>query len=301
MRIQFLFSELAIGLRRNITMTLAAIVTITISATLLGGALMLRDGAASLQHEVFNQIEVSVYMQDACGSPDASPTNCLTQAEQQSIYNTLHQLPQVSKITYLSPADAYKLFKEDYAGNQSLINSANAHSLPSSYEVKLKDPHDFDVIQSAVGHAPGVQHVTDARKDLQTLFTFFRKIELGVLLIAIVLLAASLMLIYNTMLVAAFTRRRETGIMRLVGASDFSIQAPFILEGTVIGGIGSVLAVGMLALARWFISSATSNAQLLRPFGSVGTYAHALPLVVAVGVLLPAIASFVTLQRHLRV
>jgi cell division transport system permease protein len=300
MRTQFLFSELAIGLRRNVTMTLAAIVTITISATLLGGALMLRDGAKSLQFEVFNKIEVSVYLQQPCGTPNA-PADCLTPSEQATIDRQLNQLPQVAGVTYVSQASALKRFEAEYAGNSALIRAAKSTTLPASFEVKLKDPHQFDVVKSAVGEAPGVADVTDAQKDLQTLFTFFHKIELGVLVIAIVLLTASLMLIYNTMLVAAFTRRRETGIMRLVGASDFYIQAPFILEGTVIGAIGSALAVGLLALARWFISNATEHARLLRPFGSVSTFGHALPEVIAVGVLLPAIASFVTLQRHMRV
>jgi cell division transport system permease protein len=300
MRVQFVLSELAIGLRRNVTMTLAAIVTITIAATLLGGALMTRQGAKSLQFDVLNKIEVSVYLQPLCGTPNA-PSNCLTPAEQSSIQSTLNGLPQVESTSYISPASAKARFKQEFAGNKDLIASLGTVPLPASFEVKLKDPHQFAVVYSAVSNAPGVASVEDASKDLQTLFRFFHKIELGVLLIAIFLLVAALLLIYNTMLVAAFTRRRETGIMRLVGASDFYIQAPFILEGTVIGAIGSALAVGLLALVRWFISSATRNSQILRPFGTLGTFAHALPEVIAVGVLLPAIASFVTLQRHMRV
>ena len=90
-----------------------------------------------------------------------------------------------------------------------------------------------------------MQSVTNASQDLKALFAFFHRVTLGVLLIALLLLAATCLLIYNTMLVAAFTRRRETGIMRLVGASDFYIQAPFILEGTVIGVIGSALALAL--------------------------------------------------------
>jgi cell division transport system permease protein len=300
MRIQFIVSELAIGLRRNVTMTLAAIVTITIAATLLGGALMTRGGAKQLQFDVLNQIEVSVYLNAACGTPEAT-SNCLTPADQASVEKTLQQLPQVAGVSYISSASAYKRFKQYFADNPALLAEANSHNLPASFEVKLKDPHQFAVVSSAVSQAPGVQSVSNASSDLKTLFTFFHKIELGVLLIAIFLLVASLLLIYNTMLVAAFTRRRETGIMRLVGASDFYIQAPFILEGTVIGAIGSALAVGLLALVRWFISSATRHSQTLRPFGSLSTFGHALPEVIAVGVLLPAIASFVTLQRHMRV
>jgi cell division transport system permease protein len=300
MRTQFIMSELAIGLRRNVTMTLAAIVTITIAATLLGGALMTRDGAKSLQFEVLNQIEVGVYLQPECGTPQAPP-NCLTPADQTSIQSTLNQLPQVSGVTYISQASALVRFRKEFASEPALIAEVHPGDLPASFAVKLKDPHQFAVVNSAVGADAGVQSVTDAQKDLRTLFSFFHKIELGVLLIAIFLLSASLLLIYNTMLVAAFTRRRETGIMRLVGASDLYIQAPFILEGTVIGVIGTGLAVGLLALVRWFISSATQNSRTLAPFGALSTFGHALPLVIAVGVLLPAIASFLTLQRHLRV
>jgi cell division transport system permease protein len=303
MRIQFIVSELAIGLRRNVTMTLAAVVTITIAATLLGGALMVRDGAQSLQYEVLNQIEVSVYMQTACGVPDAPP-NCLTPQDRTNIEATLKALPQVDQVTYISQPEAYKRFKTDFAGDKELlaeVTPTGRNALPESFAVKLHNPHDFAVVKSAVGSAPGVERVNDASSVLRTLFAFFHKVELGVLLIALFLLGASMLLIYNTMLVAAFTRRRETGIMRLVGASDFYIQAPFILEGTVIGATGTLLAVGLLALVRWFISSATAHSQVLRPFGTVETFAHALPGVILIGILLPAFASFLTLRRHMRV
>jgi cell division transport system permease protein len=299
MRFQFVVSELAIGLRRNVTMTAAALVTITISLTLLGGALMIRDGAGQLEHDLINKIEVSVYLEPLCGTPNAS-SNCLTQNEQAQIETTLRQLPQVKSVDYISTAQAYQLFKADFASDPSLIKSTPKNALPASFGVQLKDPHQFAVINSAVSQAPGVAQVTNASQDLKALFAFFHRVTLGVLLVALLLLAATCLLIYNTMLVAAFTRRRETGIMRLVGASDFYIQAPFILEGTVIGVIGSALALGLLAVGRSFISSSTQN-SILRPFGEWTTYLHAVPAVLAVGIVLSATASFVTLRRHMRV
>jgi cell division transport system permease protein len=299
MRFQFVVSELAIGLRRNVTMTAAALVTITISLTLLGGALMIRDAAGQLEHDLINKIEVSVYLEPPCGTPNA-PSNCLTPADQAQIQKTLLQLPQVKGVTYISVAAAYKIFKADFASDPDLIKQTPRNALPASFEVQLKDPHQFAVVNSAVSQAPGVQSVTNASQDLKALFAFFHRVTLGVLLVALLLLAATCLLIYNTMLVAAFTRRRETGIMRLVGASDFYIQAPFILEGTVIGVIGSVLALGMLAIGRAFVSSSTEN-SILRPFGQWATYWHAAPAVVLVGVVLSATASFLTLRRHLRV
>ena len=131
-----------------------------------------------------------------------------------------------------------------------------------------------------------MQSVTNASQDLKALFAFFHRVTLGVLLIALLLLAATCLLIYNTMLVAAFTRRRETGIMRLVGASDFYIQAPFILEGTVIGVMGSALALSLMAIVRWFISNSSQHSPMLKRFGEWCTLWHAVPAVILVGVVL---------------
>lgn len=300
MRFQFVVSELAIGLRRNVTMTAAAIVTITISLTLLGGALMIRDGAGSLEHDLLNNIEVSVYLQPQCGTPNA-PSNCVTPAQQAQIENTLKQLPQVKSVTYISTASAYQRFKADFTEDPDLLKNTPKDALPASFAVALKDPHQFEVINSAVSQAPGVQSVTNASQDLKALFAFFHRVTLGVLLIAVLLLAATCLLIYNTMLVAAFTRRRETGIMRLVGASDFYIQAPFILEGTVIGVIGSALALTLMAIVRLFVANSTQHSPILKPFGEWTTYWHAVPAVILVGVVLSATASFLTLRRHMRV
>jgi cell division transport system permease protein len=300
MRTQFVMSELAIGLRRNVTMTAAAIVTIMTSVTLLGGTLIMRSGASDLEYDVFNQIEVSVYMQQACGTPNA-PANCLTPSNQASIQKTLQQLPQVESITYISSHSAYQRFKQDFVGDQELLKVTPPDALPSSFAVKLKDPHQFPVVQSAVGAAPGVESVADVSPQLKGLFHFFHIFELIVLVFMLISLSAAVLLIYNAMLVAAFSRRRETGIMRLVGASDFYIQAPFILEGTVIGVVGTGLAVGMLALFRVLVHGAIEQSPIFKPFGDLSNFTHAFPLMFVVGVLLPAIASFITLQRHMRV
>jgi cell division transport system permease protein len=300
MRTQFVLSELAIGLRRNVTMTVAAVVTIWISVLLLGGALMTRGGADQLQHDIFNLIEVSVYLDQPCGTPNA-PTSCLTPQDQQNIQQTLQQLPQVQQVTYISQADAYARFKDDFTDDPALLQVTKPEFLPASFAVKLKDPRQFEIINSAISQAPGVESVTNASHDLKALFRFFHLAEIVVLVIMLISLAAAILLIYNAMLVAAFSRRRETGIMRLVGASDFYIQAPFILEGAVIGVVGTVFAVVTLAIGRLFISSATNQSSIFKPFGTVGNFEHSILPMILVGILLPSIASFVTLQRHMRV
>ena len=182
-----------------------------------------------------------------------------------------------------------------------MIRLTPQNALPSSFAVKLKDPHQFEVVNSAVSQAPGVESVTNAQHLFDSLFSFFHRFDLVVLITMLVSLSAAILLIYNAMLVAAFSRRRETGIMRLVGASDFYIQAPFILEGTVIGVVGTALAIVALSIVRIFLAGATSKSPLFAPFGSLSNLTHAVPWMIVVGILLPAIASFATLQRHMRV
>jgi cell division transport system permease protein len=292
-------SEVGLGLRRNVTMTIAAVMTVAISLTLLGIALIIRIGADQLEHDLLNQIEVSVYLEPACGTPNAGP-NCLTPGDRTSIESTLRNLPQVEGVTYISQADGYARFKEEFKDDPDLVRLTPESEIPESFAVKLKDPHQFAVITSAVGRAPGVQSVTNASSSLKRLFAFFHHVTLGALLLTVLLLMSTCLLIYNSMRVAAFSRRRETGIMRLVGASDFYIQAPFVLEGTAAGVAGSGLAIILLLLVKWYISS-TLATRVLTPFGEWSTLGKALPLVIVIGILLPAIASFLTLQRHLRV
>jgi cell division transport system permease protein len=299
MRTEFVLSEVGLGLRRNVTMTVAAVMTVAISLTLLGIALIIRFGADQLEHELINQIRVSVYLEPQCGLPNAG-SDCLTPADRTSVQSTLQQLPQVQEVTYISQADAYKRFKQEFKDDPDLVRLTTQAQLPESFAIKLKDPHQFAVVSSAVGRAPGVQRVTNASSSLKRLFAFFHHVTLGALLLTVLLLISTCLLIYNSMRVAAFSRRRETGIMRLVGASDFYIQAPFVLEGTAAGVAGSGLAVVLLLMVKWYISS-TLATRVLQPFGAWSTLEQALPLVIVIGILLPAIASFLTLQRHLRV
>jgi cell division transport system permease protein len=299
MRATFVLSEVGAGLRRNLTMTVASILNITITLTLLGGALMIRNGADRLQHDVLSQLEVSVFLNQACGTPNA-PTDCLTPAQRTSVQKTLEGLPEVEQVTYISSASAMQRFKDDFAGDKALLKEVPPGSLPESFAVKLKNPRQYALISSAVSQAPGVHEVDNGSSALKKLFNFFHKITLGALAIAVLLLLSTGLLIYNTMRVAAFSRRRETGIMRLVGASDFYIQAPFVLEGTFAGIAGSGVALLLLLGVKEFLSSTLSTATL-KPFGEWSTFIGVVPAVAIIGILFPAIASYLTLQRHLRV
>src|SRR5579875_2947460 len=265
MRTEFVLSEVGIGLRRNLTMTLASVVVVMVTLTLLGVALIVEHGTGRTKHAFFNQLEVSVYFDKQCGTPGAT-TSCATPQDETQVRSTLTSLPQVKQVTYISQSEAYKRFRQEFAGEPAILKNVGPNVLPDSFVVQLKDPRQFAVVASAVSEAPGVNSVNDASSDLKRLFSFFDRITVAVLVFAAILLVATVLLIYNAMRVAAFTRRRETGIMRLVGASNFAIQVPFVLEGTVIGLAGSALSVLLLVLFRLFVHSELRT-QLLVQFG----------------------------------
>lgn len=286
MRAQFVLSEMWIGLRRNLTMTLAVIITVAISTALLGVAVMVRTGVDQVEYNTLNQVEVSVFLKDTISS-----------GELDAVHQQLTAMPQVKSVQYISKADACKRFKSE---SPSLAKVAGCDAIPQSFVVHLKNPRQFNVVSSALTGTPGVDTVTNANNELKELFSFLNRLSTGAFVFAIFLLIAALLLIYNAIRVAAFSRRRETGIMRLVGASNTFIRLPFILESVIAGLIGTLIGVVAVRLVQSVILGRIATG-LLRPFANLGHFYGALPWMFGVGIVLAALAAFVTLQRHLRV
>lgn len=149
-----------------------------------------------------------------------------------------------------------------------------------------------------------MQSVQDQRDILQNLFSLMNGMNIAALCVMALMLVIALMLIVNTVRVSAFSRRRETGIMRLVGASSFYIQTPFIMEAAFAGLIGGVVACGMLMLGRYFLIDSgldlSHKMELVRFIGWDAVFSK-LPLVLAIGLLMPAVAALVALRKYLRV
>ena len=292
MRLRFVLSEMSIGLRRNLSMVLAVVLTAAISLSLLAAALVLSKQIQTMKDYWFDRIQVSVFL-----------TKDVTEPERTAIREELVQLPQVEHVFYESQAQAYARFKEQFKDVPSLVKNTPESALPESYRVKLKDPKKYQIVASAVQHLPGVDQVQGKSKALEQFFRFLGYGQKIALAVALVALAAAVLLIFNTVRLAAFSRRRETGIMRLVGASDLYIQAPFILEGALAGFLGSLLAVGGLLLTKALIIDRGIHGM----FGDVvnyvswGAVASIIPIIILTGVLLASITSAVTLQRYLRV
>jgi cell division transport system permease protein len=301
MRSNFVFQEIWIGLRRNLTMTVALIVVVAISLSLLGTGLLFIKQVDSTRTYWQSKVEISVYL---CTADSANPSchGAATQPQIDHIKQTLDGMPQVQFADYQSQAQAYALFKQYFANDQSYVNTVSQNEMPSSFEVKLKNPSaDYNIVASAVTGAPGVDSVIDEMTILDKFYNLLNGLRNAVIIIALILIVAAVMLVANTIRLSAFNRRRETGIMRLVGASNLYIQLPFLLEGIIAGLVGWVLSAGLLIGVK---SLLLNNLQQYFSYNvglSTGDLIEVILLAMLVGVLLCGLTSFVTLRRYLRI
>ena len=293
MRASFVVAEVGIGLRRNLTLTVAAIVTVAVSLGLLGAGLLVRQQVQTINRFYYGKLQVAVFL-----------TKDISDDQRMALQSKIENDPLVKAFTYESKAEAYEKFKEENKDSPDLIAVTPADALPESFRIQLKDPKQYDIAKSDYEQEAGVDTVYNYKALLDPFFKLFAGLEQTAFVIALIQVLASTLLIYNTVRVSAFGRRRETGIMRLVGASSFSIQLPFLVEGAVAGLFGGALACGALALSKVFVIDnllykAIPNALLPRLGWSdvLGT----MPPLLLVGVALSSIASFVTLRRFVRV
>ncbi|MFH9863131.1 permease-like cell division protein FtsX [Streptomyces sp. NPDC017202] len=305
MRAQFVLSEIGVGLRRNLTMTFAVVVSVALSLALFGGSLLMSDQVNTMKGYWYDKVNVSVFL---CNKSDAeSDPNCakgaVTDDQKKQIKSDLGKMAVVDSVTYESQDDAYKHYKEQF-GDSPLASSLTPDQMQESYRIKLKDPQKYAVIATAFDGRDGVQSVQDQKGILDNLFGLLNGMNWAARAVMALMLVVALMLIVNTVRVSAFSRRRETGIMRLVGASGFYIQAPFIAEAAVAGLIGGGVACGFLVLARYFIiDNGLALSEKLNLINFIGWDAvlTKLPLILATSLLMPALAAFFALRKYLKV
>ncbi|MGW1994332.1 permease-like cell division protein FtsX [Embleya sp. NPDC001921] len=301
MRAQFVLSEIGVGLRRNLTMTIAVIVSVALSLTLAGAGALLRVQVNEMKDFWYDRVEVSIFL---CGKSDHD-AGCaggeVSNEQREAIRAELSRMPLVEKTYQETKQEAFQHFKEQNK-ESPLSGSVTADQLPESFRVKLKDPTKYDVVASAFAGRPGVQSVQDQRKILEPFFKLLKNAQYAAYGVMGFMLLVAILLIVNTARVSAFSRRRETGIMRLVGASNLYIQLPFIMESAIAGLLGGVLASGLLSTG-FFFGVEKGLGQQFNAFELIGwgPVLATLPLLILFGVLMSAIASFFTLLKYLKV
>jgi cell division transport system permease protein len=304
MRASFIVSEIGIGLRRNLIMTIAMIITTAVSLGFLGTAVLFNQQVSVMKDFWYDKVEVSVFL---CGADSGEGTagSCaageVTQDQREAIRADLDGMPSVEKVYYESKRQAYQRFTQQFK-NSAIVDNVTPDQMPESFRVKLVDPEQFDIVASAFVGRAGVDQVQDQKALLEKFFKVLNWVQWFAGGLALLMILVSVILIVNTIRVAAFSRRRETGIMKLVGASNFSIQLPFLLEGAISGFLGALLATGAFVLIKGVLVDEilAPNFPITR-FITWGDVWLSSAAVFLIGVALAAIASSLALIKYLRV
>ncbi len=303
MRAQFVFHEVWIGLRRNLTMTVALIVVVAISLSLLGTGLLFVKQVDNTRTYWQTKVQLAVWL---CTSQDLSPhcaqNGVVTAAEISSIKQNLLSNPDVTSVQFYTAEQNYQTFKQEFKSNAPMITYTRASQIPASFGVRLKNAEaDASVVSPVVDGYPGVSQVVDDAQILNSFYKLLDGARNAVVIIAIFLLVAAILLVANTIRLSAFNRRRETSIMRLVGASNFYVQLPFLVEGLIAGLFGWLVATGLLILVK---SLLLDSLQKFFPYGVQLTTTDLVEVIIVAmitGLLICGSTSFLTLRRYLRV
>lgn len=305
MRFQFIVSEIGIGLRRNLSMTISVILVTTVSLLLLGVGILAQKQVASMKSYWYDRVQVSIFL---CGK-DSDALSCadgeVTQEQREAIRADLDSpalKPYVAQVFYESKDEAYGHFKEQFKGSV-LADNVTADQMPESFRVKLKDPAKYAVVSQMFRDRPGVDDVEDQNRVIDKLFALFGGLKWSAWAVAALTLLSSVLLVATTIRLTAFTRRRETAIMRLVGASNLVIQLPFVLE-SLIAAITGALAASVILLLFTQLAIQGWLADQVKFISNWVSWQDALmvaPWMFLIGMVIAGVSSFLSLRRYLKV
>ncbi|MEX0953286.1 MAG: permease-like cell division protein FtsX, partial [Nitriliruptoraceae bacterium] len=259
-RWRYILAEALNGLRRNLMMTVAVVLSVTVSLTLLGASLLLSQQVDLATDDWVGKVEVSIFLCDGSTCP------AITETQQEQLREELESEPVVAEVFYESKQEAYERFTELFRDQPNLVESVDPDILPASFRVRLHDPSLFAVIAEQFAAYPGVEEIVDQRQVLDQFLNFTDVVRNGALVVALIQLVAAGVLIANTIRLAAFARREQTEIMKLVGAGNWYIRLPFVFEGVFAGLLGALVSWGMLYGSVPRIAGNLSRDVELMPF-----------------------------------
>jgi cell division transport system permease protein len=295
-RFSFLLNEVLTGLRRNVTMTVAMILTTAISIGLFGGGLLVVRLADHSRNIYLDRVETQVFLNNdvSANDPtcDADPCKALrAQIEGRN---------DVKSVRFLNRDDAYDDAIQKFPQYKDV---AGSESFPASFIVKLSNPEQHKDFDASVQGQPGVLNVLNQKDLIDRLFAVLDGLSNAAFAVALVQAIGAILLIANMVLVAAYTRRTEVGIMRLVGASRWYTQLPFLLEAMLAALIGVVIAIAGLILVRaMFLENALNQFYQANLIARID-YADILyiaPILLLVGVVMAGVTAYVTLRLYVR-
>ena len=302
MRLRFVFSEVANGLRRNSTMALSVVLVTFVSLTFVGAAALIQMQISDLKDDWYGKVEVTVGLCPENARSIQCAAGSVTPSQQDDIRAVLEEgsvSDLVEKVYFETKEEAFEKYKEQ--DSQGIAGLITADQMQPSFRVKLKDPEQFQVVSDAVAGMPGVDYVQDQREIFSQLFKFLNAATVVAAGLALVMLLTAGLLITTTIRLSAMSRRRETTIMRMVGSSRTLIQAPFMLEGAVAATLGALLAVAALyASVRYVVGDWLHSAVSWVSYVNEADVMSVAPYLIATAVALAAAASVVTLGKYTR-
>jgi len=301
MRVGLILSEVLTGLRRNASMVVSVILVTFVSLTFVGAAILMQAQIATMRDYFQDRAQVDVYM---CSDLKVGETCTGGAATEDQISAVKAELegstlsPLIQEYTFLSPAEAYASFVENFPENAGVLSEAQTSA---EFHITLLDPTRSDVIVEAFTGEEGVEQIKDQLQYLDPLFSALTIATYGAIAVAGLMLISAVLLIATTIRLSAYARRREIGIMRLVGASNRFIQTPFVLEGVVAALIGSLLASGaVLVGVKFGVEGYLTERMGTIPWVGLGDAFLVVPVVVAIGVILAALSAGFAIRRWLR-
>lgn len=306
MALKYVFSETGSGLRRNVSMSIALVVTIFVSLTLVGMGLLLNAQAHKAEQSWGSKLQITAFL---CNQNSQSP-NCdkanVTAEQKAAIRQVLDTNPEVSSYYAQSKQQAYDTWKKVYAptdrSQRQIYSTVTPNDMQDSYWIKLKDPQKFAGVESQLSGLQGVDTVRDLRTVLKPIYFWMTTLRNAAIGIAVFLLVAAILQVANTIRLAAYARRKEIGIMRLVGASTLYISLPFLLETLIATLVGIVLAGATLCAFTYFViyGKLRGNSRITE-WISWNDSVVVLGEITVLGVLLTLVPTLVMTRKYLKV
>ncbi|MGO4258945.1 permease-like cell division protein FtsX [Marmoricola sp. RAF53] len=306
MQLRYVFSETGTGLRRNVSMTIALVVTIFVSLTLVGMGLLLNQQAQKAEDYWGSKLQITVYL---CNQNSRTPhctSGAVNDAQKAAIKEVIDTHPEVASSYLQTKEEAYATWKRVFISKdkteQQIYATVTPEDMQESYWVTLKDPNQFRGVESALSGMDGVASVHDLRAVLKPIYFWMSLMKWGALFIAGFLLVAAILQVGNTIRLAAFARRKEIGIMRLVGASNLYISLPFLMETLVAALIGVLLAsLAIGAVMYWAVYGRLRNNSQIVEWVDWHDALVAVGGIAILGVLITLIPTLVMTRKYLKV
>ena len=304
MRVNFVFTEMGIAIRRNLSMIISVVLVTFISLTFVGTAGLLQQQIGSMKTYWYDKAQVAIYLCTKNSPQDICPQGEASKDVQSTVTKRLESAtlkPYIEQYYFENHQQAYETFQKEFKDN-AVAKYVTPGQLNETFWVNLKDPNQAPIIIESFNGLSGVEEVKDQRSYLDQIFAILNIASLAAISIAGLMLFSAVLLISTTVRLSAVMRRREIGIMRLVGASNFYIQLPFILEGVVAGLIGSLLAGGAIfAIVTFFVQGFLAKQLPFTSFVGLSDAATLLPALLLLGALLAGLAAFSSIRRYLRI